>query len=295
MNMKRLIACIIATMTLSSLSAQTNPLKTFFCADFNQGKIFEFQDGKIVWEHKAPASNDVWVLKNGNRLFTTGHGVLEVTVEKDTVFYYHSAESEIFACQRLKNGNTFVGECTTGRLLEVNKKGEIVKELTIGKEKDPYFMRNARRLDNGHYLVAHYGGKRVTEYDKKGRIVWEASIPGGAHSVARLKNGHTVVAATDKARDAKIIEFDKKGNIVWELSNDDLENNPLQFMSGFQYLPESDTFLLTNWKGHNMGSGVPLIIWVSRDKKILGTIPAHERLVTVASIFVEGSSTRYNH
>lgn len=82
MNMKRLIACIIATMALSSLSAQTNPLKTFFCADFNQGKIFEFQDGKIVWEHKAPTSNDVWVLKNGNRLFTTGHGVLEVTVEK---------------------------------------------------------------------------------------------------------------------------------------------------------------------------------------------------------------------
>lgn len=294
MNMKRLITCFIATMALSSLSAQTTPLETFFCADFNQGKIFEFQDGEIVWEHRAPASNDLWVLKNGNRLFTTGHGVLEVTVEKDTVFYYHSADSEIFACQRLKNGNTFIGECTSGRLLEVNKKGKIVKEVNIGPG-DPYFMRNARRLDNGHYLIAHYGGKRVAEYDKKGRIVWESPIDGGAHSVARLKNGHTVVAATDKAKNPKIIEFDKKGNIVWELSNADFEDNPLQFMSGFQYLPESDTFLLTNWKGHNMASNVPLIIWVSRDKKILGTVPKHERLVTVASIFVKGHSTRHNH
>lgn len=124
-------------------------------------------------------------------------------------------------------------------MLEVNKKGEIVKELKIGKEKDPYFMRNARRLDNGHYLVAHYGGKRVAEYDKKGCVVWEAPIPGGAHSVARLKNGHTVVAATDKAQDAKMVEFDKKGNIVWELSNADLDGAPLQFMSGFQYLPRA--------------------------------------------------------
>ncbi len=42
--MKRLIACIIATMAFSSLSAQTNPLKTFFCADFNQGKIWNVED-----------------------------------------------------------------------------------------------------------------------------------------------------------------------------------------------------------------------------------------------------------
>ena len=63
--MKRLIVCIIATMTLTSLSAQTNPCETFFCADFNQGKIFEFKDGKIVWEHRAPISNDLWVLKTG--------------------------------------------------------------------------------------------------------------------------------------------------------------------------------------------------------------------------------------
>ena len=130
--MKKIIMCIIATTTILSLSAQTNPCETFFCADFNQGKIFEFKNGEIVWEHKAPASNDLWVLNNGNRLFTTGRGVLEVTVEKDTVFYY-SSKSEIFACQRLKNGNTFIGECSTGQLLEVNKKGEIVKKLPEDK------------------------------------------------------------------------------------------------------------------------------------------------------------------
>lgn len=295
--MKRLITGIIAMTALLSLSAQTSPCDSFFCTDYTQGKIFEFQNGKIIWEHDAPLSNDLWVLENGNILFTTGNGVLEVTPAKDTVFHY-SSDSRIFACQRLKNGNTFIGECTAGRLLEVNKKGKIVKELNIvpeGEKSDDGYIRNARRLDNGHYLVAHYSGKRAVEYDKKGRIVWEVPVEGGAHSVMRLENGNTVVAATDRARDPKIIEFDKAGNIVWELSNDDLEGEPLKFMSGFQYLPESDTFLLTNWQGHNVRVKGPHIMWVNRDKKILDTMFEHERIVTVSSIFTKTDSKKHYH
>ena len=54
-----------------------------------------------------------------------------------------------------------MGECITGRMLEISPKGKIVKEVCIlpegVKEKGFAFMRNARRLDNGHFLVAHYG------------------------------------------------------------------------------------------------------------------------------------------
>ena len=102
--------------------------KTFACTDYSQGKVFIFENGRIVWEHDAPLSNDLWILENGNILFTTGQGVLEVNQNKDTVFHYTS-KSHIFACQRLKNGDTFIGECNSGRLLEVNPKGEVVKEV----------------------------------------------------------------------------------------------------------------------------------------------------------------------
>lgn len=81
-----------------------------------------------------------------------------MTRQNDTIFHYES-QSPIFACQRLKNGNTFVGECVSGRMLEISPKGKIVKEVCILPEgvKDGgfAFMRNARRLDNGHFLVAH--------------------------------------------------------------------------------------------------------------------------------------------
>lgn len=263
-------------------------LNNFYCTDYSQGKIFKFENGFITWEHDAPLSNDLSVLDNGNILFTIGNGVLELDPQDDTVFCYKS-DSKVFACQRLKNGNTFIGECTAGRLLEVTPSGKIVKSVSIvgGETPDDGFIRNARRLDNGHYLVAHYSGRKVVEYSSAGRTVWEADVPGGAHSVARLKNGHTLVSAADKDHDPKIIEFDRKGNIVWTLSNADFEGEPLKFMSGFQYIPESDSFVITNWQGHDIRQKGPHILWVSRDKEVLGTLPANGRIETVSSIFIQ--------
>ena len=87
---------------------------------------------------------------------------------KEVVFDYQSA-SEIYACQRLSDGNTFIGECNAGRLLEVDPSRQIVKEIRLlpdGKDGGHLYMRNARRLANGHYLVTHYGEDAVREYDR---------------------------------------------------------------------------------------------------------------------------------
>lgn len=115
----------------------------------------------------------------------------------------------------MKNGDTFIGECNSGRLLEVNPKGEVVKEVCIlppgvtdGKKS---FIRNARRLDNGHYLVAHYGGKRVVEYDENGKSCWEVEVSGGAHSVIRLDNGNTLVAWQMRTRIPALWSLIKQG------------------------------------------------------------------------------------
>lgn len=267
-----------------------SPLASFWCTDYSGGNILRIEDGVAVWKHPTPLSNDLWVLDNGNILFTTGDGVLELDPQGETVFDYKS-DSKIFACQRLANGNTFIGECTAGRLIEVTPKGKIVKSVSIvpaGTKSDDGYIRNARRLGNGHYLVAHYSGKKVIEYDGRGRIVWQADVEGGAHSVARLDNGNTIAASTDKAGNPRIIEFDKAGNEVWSLSNADLPGDPLKFMSGFQYLPESDSFVLTNWQGHRIQKKGPHILHVSRDKKILESFGDNPAYKTVSSIFITG-------
>ena len=50
---------------------------------------------------------------------------------KDQGGRLESIKSPIFACQRLKNGNTFIGECNAGRLLEVSPDGNIVSDICI--------------------------------------------------------------------------------------------------------------------------------------------------------------------
>ena len=181
----RLLRAICFVLTALAIPARSapGPGHAFVCTDYTQGKVFIVSpDGKIEWEYDgATNANDIWALPGGNLLFNTGHGVQEVTREKKVVFRYDSA-SEIYACQRLANGNTFIGECSAGRLLEVAPDGKIVKELRLlpeGKDGGHAYMRNARRLDNGNYLVAHYGGQVVREYDPQGKVVREIPAAGG--------------------------------------------------------------------------------------------------------------------
>lgn len=271
-------------MHCSGLLAQCG---NFLGADYSQGIVFLMDNDQIVWQHKAPESNDVWALPNGNLLFSVGKGVLEVTRQNDTVFYYAS-ESPIFACQRLKNGNTFIGECNAGRLLEVSPAGKIVSEVSIlpeGVTDGTFaFMRNARKLDNGNYLVAHYGDETVKEYDRTGKIVWQVQVPGGPHSVIRLPNGHTLVAVADKNQDPRIVELDKKGNVVWQISNKDIPGEPLKFLGGMQYFADG-RLLFTNWVGHVNPDKRSHLFLVDRKKNILCTLKDFDGIQTMSSVF----------
>ena len=259
----------------------------FVCTDYTQGKVFIISaEGKIEWDYPAPSCNDVWILPGGNLLFNTGHGVKEVTRAKEVVFSYESA-SAIYACQRLANGLTFIGECNSGRLLEVDRAGRVVKEVRLlppGADGGGAFMRNARRLDNGHYLVAHYGLDVVREYDDRGTVVREIPAPGGPHTAIRLPNGNTLVACADRpSGDAHVFEVDAAGKTVWSVANDDLPGIHLKFMTGLQRLPNGNT-VLTNWLGHGHFGEAPHIIEVTPDKRVVWTYANHHDLRTVSSV-----------
>jgi len=262
-------------------------------SDYTGGKVYIMENGRLVWQHEAPNSNDLWALPNGNILFTTGNGVLEMTRQNDTIFHYSSGCS-VFACQRLKNGNTFVAESDFGRLLEIAPDGKIVKKICIlpaGVTNAGFaFIRNARKLNNGHYLVAHYSDQCVKEYDSKGKVVWEVKTPGGAHSVIRLPDGHTLVAVADAklpdgSKNPRIIEFDKKGKIVWEFSNADIPGRPLRFMTGFQYFSDG-RLLLTNWSGHEQSpENATHLLLINKKKEILCRVEAIDGIKTMSTVY----------
>ncbi len=247
--------------------------------------VFCPTDGKLLWQYPAERCNDIWALANGNILFNTGNGVKEVTRDKKMIFKYES-KSEIYACQRLSNGNTFIGECNSGRLLEVNPDGKIVKEIKLlpdNADGGHAYMRNARKLENGHYLVAHYGLDKVCEYDSLGKLVLEIPITGGPHSVIRLSNGNTIISCSDHNGDPRIVETDKSGNIVWQVLKNELPGIELKFMAGMQYLSNGN-LLLTNWLGHNQFGKAPHAFEITHDKKVVWVYNDTTFLKTMSSI-----------
>ena len=261
----------------------------FACADYSQGKVFLVSaEGKVEWEYPAPSCNDLWVLPNGNLLFVTGHGVKEVTRAKEVVFNYES-KSEIYACQRLLNGNTFIGECNGARLLELEPSGKVVKEIRLlpeGKDGGHVFMRNARRLPGGGYLVAHYGAQQVTEYDSEGKAIRQIPAPGGPHTAVRLPNGNTLIACGDMLPDGPcVFEVDPEGKIVWIVRQDELPGIRLKFMTGLQRLPNGNT-LMSNWLGHGQFGTAPHLIELTPDRQVVWTFADHKTMKTVSTVQV---------
>ena len=277
----------ILFLCLLQLTILSQPVKhSFVCTDYTQGKVFIIsEEGKAIWEYPAMNCNDVWMLPNGNILFNTGKGVKEVTRDKQVVFQYDS-KSEIYACQRLANGNTFIGECNSGKLLEVAADGKIVKCINLlpdSVDGGHAYMRNARKLDNGNYLVAHYGLDVVREYSADGKMVMEFPVKGGPHSVVRLPDGNTLVACSDHNGEPKLVEFDPSGKIVWQVLKNDLPGIELKFMAGLQRLPNGNT-IMTNWLGHNQFGKAPHAIEVTHDKKVVWVYNDFSFIQTLSSI-----------
>ena len=265
---------------------QTGKGHHFAATDYSGQKVFVVSaDGVVEWEYETGHCDDFWVLPNGNLLFNTGTGVREVTREKDIVFDYRS-EVEVYACQRLPNGNTFVGECNSGKMLEVDPSGKIVSEVRLlpeGVDGGHAYMRNAWKLDNGNYLVAHYADEAVREYDARGNKVREIPAPGGAHSVVRLPNGNTLIACGDMKKAAMIFEVDKTGKTVWKVAHDELPGISLKFMTGFHRLPNGNT-VMSNWVGHGKFGKAPHLIEVTPSKEVVWTFQDHETMKTIASV-----------
>jgi hypothetical protein len=284
----RVAVAVLLLGLLGGAARAAAPGHAFACADYTQGKVFLIAaDGTIEWEYQTKNCNDLWVLPNGNLLFNTGRGVREVTRAKEIVFDYQT-KSEVFACQRLANGNTFVGECNGGRLLEIEPSGRIAKEIRLlpeGKDGGHLYMRNARRLANGHYLVTHYGEQVVREYDANGKPVLTIPAAGGPHSAARLPNGHTVITCGDLPGGSRVFEVDPKGQVVWQVQGDELPGISLKFIAGFHRLPNGNT-VIANWLGHKQFGKAPHVIEITPDKRVVWTYANHEKLRTVASVVI---------
>jgi outer membrane protein assembly factor BamB len=232
------------------------------------GRVCLFdKEGKIV--RTAPTGNnaDAWYLENGNFLFADGN-IKEYDPQGKLVWSYSPEVQEgggAYACQRLLNGNTVVGENASGRVVEVDKEGKVVFSLDTHPEtKNAHdHMRMCRKLKNGNYLVCMKGDKKVKEFKPDGTVAWEHSFKNITFAAVRLLNGNTLVSSLDQ-----VTEVTPNGKEVWEFKATDLPDLNIRNMCGLHVL-KNGNIVIGNYGAYDKdGKGVGMFE-ITRDKKLV--------------------------
>ncbi|HEV8608168.1 MAG TPA: PQQ-binding-like beta-propeller repeat protein [Tepidisphaeraceae bacterium] len=264
----------------------------FLVADYSTKRIAILDPaGKIEWEYRISDLHDLHLLPSGNVLFqTTMTHLLEVDPKTNKIIWEYDAQKmnddgkkvEVHAFQRLPDGKTMIVESGRARIIEVNKEGQITKliRLKVDHPSTHSDTRLARKLETGHYLVAHEADGKVREYDANGAVTWEYEVPlfdkpkKGGHgpeswgnslfSALRLPTGNTLIAT---GNGHGIIEVTPAKEIVWRLSQDDLPNIKLAWVTTLQLLPNGHIVL----GNCHAGKSQPQIVEITKDKKVIWT------------------------
>ena len=262
----------------------------------NCNRMSLVNEGRVIWTYSTgtgPEYDDVWMLSNGNILFTRMQYVAEVTPDKQVVWRYDAPPgTEIHTCQPIGLDRVlFVLNGLPPKLMVVNIKSnkvEVQHELPALSLTDKRTVhaqvRRARYTAQGTYLVSLLTMNRVIEYDKKFKEIWNYEIKSPWAAI-RLKNGDTLIADEE---DQSVSEVSPQKNIVWELRQSDLPE-------AYRYVRAQSVTRLANgntiicargaegWKtGDSQGRGVQLVevtpdknvVWVLEDWKHFGPATA---------------------
>jgi hypothetical protein len=248
-------------------------------------------DGAVDWEIPNETEvHNVAYLPGGNVMFTVkGPVVVEMNPQKEVVWKYECRPTsqkvqrvEVHAFERLADGLTMIAETGNKRIIEVDRKGKIVKEVPLTVEHpDPHRdTRMARKLHDGHYLVCHEGDGKVREYDGAGEVVWTYTLDLGGrprspghgvegHGVEvfgalRLPSGNTLIAAGNGNR---VIEVNPAGKTVWSVSQDELPGIRLAWVTTLTVRPNGNVI----FGNTHAGPENPQLIEVDRQKNVVWT------------------------
>ena len=244
----------------------------------NCNTMFLVKDGKVIWTYSTgprPEFDDVWMLSNGNILFSRMEYIALITPDKKVVWRYDchvpkdAMHTEVHACQPIGVDKVmFVENGLPPRLKVINIKTGVVEvdhELPFDPARGVHGQfRRARVTADGNYLISFLGLDRVIEYDKNFKEVWKYEIPK-PWAALRLKNGHTLI--TDE-KDSLTREVNAKGETVWEFNCQ--KDLPAEFQ--FTSAPQSCTRLAngnTIFTSRGKAGAGPQLIEVTPDKKVV--------------------------
>ncbi len=253
--------------------------------------------GKVIWTYntgRGPEYDDIWMLSNGNILFSRMQYIALITPDKKVLWRYNCNTTpgpgftEVHGCQPLGlNRVMFVLNGLPPKLMIINTKTgkvelerEIPYENADSKSVHAQFRR-ARVTAQGTYLIPYLLLGRVVEYDKDFKEIWRYNITT-PWAALRLKNGNTLIT---NEKDWFTREVNPKGETVWEFNcKTDL---PVSFQ--FTSAPQTCTRLANGntifaSRGDH-GTG-PQLIEVAPDKKVVWVLRDWQQLGDATAVQV---------
>ena len=196
-------------------------------------KLLLVNNGQVVWSYSTGPGgeiDDIWMLSNGNILFTRQFQVEEVTPKKVIVWHYDAPPgTEVHSCQPIDLDKVLIVQNgLPPKLMILNKKSgkvELQHDLPAESLTDPATVhpqfRRIRITAAGTYLLPFLKLNKVVEYDKHFNPIWTYEIPTPWAAV-RLHNGNTLI--TDE-HGPLVREVNPKSETVWEFTQADLPPN----------------------------------------------------------------------
>jgi hypothetical protein len=233
-------------------------------------KMFMINKGKTIWSYstgKGWEYDDVWVMSNGNVLFSRMQYVAIVTPKKEVVWRYDAPQgTEIHACQPIGLEKVlFVQNGLPAKLFIANIKTntiEVEHNLPTDSANVHAQFRRIRYTAQGTYLVPFLTLNMVVEYDKNFKEVWRYNIKSPWAAI-RLKNGNTLI--TDE-KDELTLEVNHAKDTVWKLRPSDLpEKYRFRGSQSCTRLVNGNTIICSRGGG---GKG-PQLVEVTPDKKVV--------------------------
>ncbi|MGY8767974.1 MAG: outer membrane protein assembly factor BamB family protein [Pirellulales bacterium] len=298
--MKRRMLSAFSFICLFAFSANLLAEHRLITQGGDKLQIFDAQ-GKVEWAMPWGGIHDIHVLDNGNIMVQQGSNkVVEIDSKtKKVVWTYDSSTQngnqgqriEVHAFQPLAGGNVMIAESGVGRIIEVNRDGEIQKEVKL-KVDHPHphkDTRLARKLSTGNYLVSHEGDGVIREYGgKSGKVVWEFPVPmfgrenKGGHgpdsfgnssfAAVRLENGNTLIAT---GNGHSVLEVNPAKKVVWKVEQNELPKITLAWVTTLEVLPNGN-YMIGNC---HAGPGQPLLVELEpKSKKVVWTFDKFDSL-----------------
>jgi hypothetical protein len=191
-------------------------------------RILLTNEGKVIWTYDTQGGfelDDVWMLSNGNVLFSHMTYIEEITPKKEVVWHYDPpAGAEIHTCQPLGLDKVLIGlnQVPIPKLQVINIKTNAIEmehALPDGMSTGAHGqLRRMRMTKDGTYLVAWLTKAKVVEYDKDFNPLHTFASPQ-PWSVSRLHNGNTLIMDENQST---CKEMDSQGTVVWSLNKNEI-------------------------------------------------------------------------